>query len=131
MKAETLEMGEKFQLNAGIYGSVSEFYVALWEHLDLLVSGTRWLHAYEILPFQEREARLSTRFDTIKSMQIDRRLLDSLRDQQNKTIELAKLFIKTKGADSEIRGRVEEWKVTVQELGLEFARLEVVNSREG
>lgn len=47
-------MGERFQSEAGMYGAVSEFYVALWEHLDLLSEGTRWLHASEILPPEER-----------------------------------------------------------------------------
>jgi hypothetical protein len=131
LKVETLEMGEQFRLDAETYGTVSEFYVALWEHLDLLMGGTRWLHTYEVLPFEEREAKLVERFEAITSMPLDRRLIDSLRDQLNKTINLARLFKKTEGGDSKVRGQVEDWKITVQELGLEFARLEVVNLRDG
>ena len=121
-------MGEQFQLESEVYGALSEFYTALWEHLDVLSEGSRWLHASAILPTEQREARLREQFDSIMSMPVERSLRRSLEDQLHKTIRLCREFEKEVPDDS-LRGEVEDWKVTLQELSLESARLEVVNTQ--
>ena len=121
-------MGEQFQLEAEVYGALSEFYTALWEHLDVLSEGSRWLHASVILPTEQREERLREQFDSIMSMPLERSLRRSLEDQLHKTIWLCREFEKEVSDDS-LRGEVDDWKVTLQELSIESARLEVVNTQ--
>ena len=121
-------MGEQFQSEAEVYGALSEFYTALWEHLDVLSEGSRWLRASAIMPTEQREARLREQFDSIKSMPLERSLRKSLEDQLHKTMSLCREFEK-EAPDDSLRGEVEDWKVTLQELSLESARLEVVNTQ--
>lgn len=63
-------------------------------------------------------------------MPLESSLRRSLRDQLLKTIRLSREFGKQGGIGA-LRGQVEDWKVTLQELSTEFARLEVVNAQDG
>jgi hypothetical protein len=124
-------MGEQFQSEAGMYGALSEFYVALWEHLDLLSERSRWLHASEILPLENRVSKLRQKLDYVVALPLEGSIRRSLHDQLEKTISLSRDFEQKDGRVDSFPSQVEDWKMTLQELSIEFARLEVVNAQDG
>jgi hypothetical protein len=115
------------KLQPEFYGSVSAFYLALWDHLDALSDQSRWLRAYQISSSEDRTAELSGRFEALqKTLPVDPVLMSSLTDQYQTTLRLAGEFLRRGADDIAFLHQVEDWKATLQSLGLEFARLESV-----
>ena len=60
-------------------------------------------------------------------MKIDHLLMLSISNEFNATLRLAEEFLERGATDVALRHQVEDWKATLQNLGLEFARLESVS----
>ena len=116
------------KLDPEFYGSVSAFYLAMWDHLDAFSEQSRWFRAHQTPSIQERTAELSGRFEALqKALPVDPVLMSSLTDQYQRTLRLADQFLGLGAAhDPALLHQVEDWKATLQSLGLEFARLESV-----
>ena len=114
------------KLDPEFYAKISAFYLALWDHLDALSERSRWLRAHQTLSVQGRTAELSGRLEALqKTLSVDPVLMSSLNDQYQRTLDLAREFLRPGGADdTALLHQVEDWKATLQSLGLEFARLE-------
>jgi len=121
-------MANQFQTpEREMYGSVSAFYLALWAHVDAFSDQSRWLRASETPSTQERAAELSKQFEALQEMKIDQLLMSSISNEFNTTLRLADEFLERGATDVALRRQVEDWKATLQNLGLEFARLESVS----
>jgi|SRR6266436_1610322 hypothetical protein len=121
-------MANQLQTPEGeVYGSVSAFYLALWAHMDAFSDQSRWLRASETPPPGERAAELSKRFERLQEMKIDHLLMSSISNELETTLRLAEEFLDHGAKDVALRHRIEDWKATLQNLGLEFARLESVS----
>ena len=121
-------MANQFQTpEREMYGSVSAFYLALWAHVDAFSEQSRWLRASETPSTQERAAELSKQFEALQEMKIDHLLMSSISNEFNTTLRLADEFLERGATDVALRRQVEDWKATLQNLGLEFARLESVS----
>jgi hypothetical protein len=109
-----------------VYGQVSAFYLALWAHLDALSDQSRWFRAAPTPSPQERATELFERFEALQKLGIDGRLMAALSDEFKATLRLADEFLERGVTNGALRHQVEDWKATLQSLGLEFARLESV-----
>ena len=116
------------KLDPEFYGMVSAFYLALWDHLDAFSDQSRWFRAHQTPSIKDRTAELSGRFEALqKTLLVDPVLMSSLTDQYQRTLRLANEFLGPGAADdTALLRQVEDWKATLQSLGLEFARLESV-----
>jgi hypothetical protein len=119
-------MGNDVSMESELYGSVSEFYLALWAHLDAFSDKSRWLRASETLGPKERVAELYKKFQALQ-IKPTGVLMSSISKEFETTLQLADEFMERGATDSALRQRVEDWKATLQNFGLEFARLESVS----
>ena len=120
-------MANDLTIESEACGSVSAFYLALWAHVDAFSDQSRWLRASETPSTRERAAELSKRFERLQMMKIDHLLMLSISNEFNTTLRLAEEFLERGATDVALRHQVEDWKATLQNLGLEFARLESVS----
>jgi hypothetical protein len=109
------------------YGSLSEFYLALWAHMDAFSDESRWFRASATPSMKERIAELSEKFHTLQNMKLDGVLMSSISNEFETTLHLGQQFMESGTTDIALRHQVEDWKATMQNLGLEFARLESVS----
>ena len=120
-------MANDVTLESKAYGSLSEFYLALWAHIDAFSDESRWFRASAMPSMKERVADLSEKFHMLQNMKLDRVLMSSISNEFETTLHLGQEFMERGATDIALRHRVEDWKATMQNLGLEFARLESVS----
>jgi hypothetical protein len=120
-------MANDLKVESKAYGSLSAFYLALWAHLDAFSDESRWFRASATLSMKERVAELSEKFHTLQNMKLDGVLMSSISNEFETTLHLAQEFMERGVTDIALRHQVEDWKATMQNLGLEFARLESVS----
>ena len=113
-------------MNHEMYGSVSAFYLALWAHMDALSDQSRWLRASETPSKKERELELSARLRSLQDMKLDGVLMSSISNEFEETLRLVNEYTERGEPDSALRHKVEDWKATMQNFGLEYARLEAL-----
>jgi len=118
-------MANDVTVESKAYGSLSEFYLALWAHMDAFSDESRWFRATPSM--KERIAELSEKFHTLQNMKIDGVLMSSISNEFETTLHLGQEFMERGATDIALRHQVEDWKATMQNLGLEFARLESVS----
>ena len=120
-------MANNLAAQSEVYGSVSAFYLALWAHVDALSDRSRWLRASETPSAKERVAELYEKFHTLQNMKLDGVLMSSISNEFETTLHLAEEYRERGATDNALRHQVEDWKASMQNLGLEFARLESIS----
>jgi hypothetical protein len=108
-----------------LFGRESAFYLALWEHLDALCARNRWLQSSERRPFKDRRPALRDECEQLLTS-VSEKEAQCLKTQLKTTLNLGDAFLE-KENDPVLLHRIEEWKNTLQTLGLECARLEALN----
>jgi hypothetical protein len=94
-------------------GTLSAFYLALWDYLDAFFDDNRWFRAGPSASPEERVVSISVEFR-------DLLMLNVPANQFAKTVDLADGYLADQLA---FKSEVLAWKDTLQALGLEFARL--------
>lgn len=113
---------------ASLFGRESAFYLALWEHLDALSGQNRWLQSSARHSFEERESALVAEYEELLTNASDKDEL-CLRVQLETTLNLGQSYNKD-AQNAVLLYHIEEWKNTLQTLGLECARLESLSASD-
>ena len=120
-------MANDLTVESEAYGSVSAFYLALWAHMDAFSDESRWFRAAATPAMKERVAELYEKFHALQNTKLDGVLMSSISNEFQTTLRLAQEFMEKGATDIALRHQVEDWKATMHNLGLEFARLESVS----
>jgi hypothetical protein len=112
-----------FTIKVKEYREVGAFYLALWEHLDALSGKSRWLQASDVPSFEQRKRNLRLEYERLSELKLTPEVLRSVNGEYSKTVLLGDEFLHRGEGDVALRHQIEDWKSTLQTLGLECSRL--------
>ena len=120
-------MANHVTVESKAYGSLSEFYLALWAHIDAFSDESRWFRASATPSMKERIAELSEKFHTLQNMKLDGVLMSSISNEFKTTLRLGQEFMERSDRYRVCVTRSKTGKRPCRIWGLEFARLESVS----